>query len=420
MKQTRQFMKTVLAMFFGLIGSGVLQFGIALYILRQTGSSLSFATTMLIGPIVSVIFTPLVGYTVDRYRRKNIVGWSQLISIVTLIVFAVLFTRVSSILQLVIPVLVILKIADIFFSAAYVASVRGIVLDHQINRLQSFISGFQSVAGIISPILGAALYALFRMPVYIGLVAVFELLALLINLSIDFQFNPVSHHTDTTGERNVWQSFKLGLAYIKHKPDLIRMAFVAMLVNFLLVAQSVGVPASLVNLFHLNDAQYGFAMMAGSIGVLATSLIYGLINHQPKRPLVVLYYVGIIMGTILGLLSLPGFLGFSRQQAFYYFFGAMFLSGATAALVNIPMMGYMQRAVEEDYKGRVFTLFGTLATALTPISILIYGYLFDRFSSNWLFLITGLILVSSLSLIWLNTPHHIHREEDHDLSREPL
>lgn len=415
MNANRQLIKTIMALLFGLIGSGVLQFGVALYILRATGSSLSFAMTMIISPLVSIIFTPLIGHMVDRYRRKVIVAWAQISSIVALILFAALFDRVESILLLVIPVLISLKIADSFFSAAFMAAVRGIVYDEQINRLQSFISGFQSVAGIISPILGAALYAILRMPVYILLVASFELIALLINLSIDFEFNPKARSASESSSGGVWQTFVQGFGYIKTRPDLIRMALVAMLVNFLLTSQSVGVPQVLINLFRLSDAQYGLVMMAASIGVLAASLVYGLIDYEAKRPIILLYGVAMAMGLLLALKGLPGLLGFTTTAVFYYFFVVMLLSGVVASLVNIPMMSYLQKAIEDDYKGRVFTLFATLATGLTPLSILLFGVLFDHFSADWLFIGTGLSLIGLIGLIWLRTPA-APLEEAHEIS----
>lgn len=404
MKSNKQLIKTLTALFFGLIGSGVLHFGVALYILRVTGSSLSFAMTMIISPLVSIVFTPLVGHVVDRFPRKGIVRWAQIVSIITLLIFAGLFERVEPVLNLVIPTLIILKITDIFFSSAYMAAVRGIVLDEQINRLQSLISGFQSIAGIISPVLGAALFALLSMPVYIGLVALFELIALMVNMSIDFRFNPLTRvETDQT-QGNVWQTFVQGFRYIRTRPDLIRMALVAMLVNFLLMSQSVGIPQVLVNIFRLSDGQYGLVMMAASIGVLVSSIVYGLVDIQPKRPLILLYLVGIIMGVLLGLKGLPSLFDFSSTQAFYYFFSMMLISGIAASLVNIPMMSYMQKAVEEEYKGRVFTLFSTLATALTPISILMFGVLFDKYSAGWLFVGSGMALIAAVGLIWLLTP----------------
>lgn len=404
MRSNKQFIKTIMSLFFGLVGSGVLQFGVALHILRVTGSSLSFAMTMIISPLVAIIFTPLIGHVVDRYSRKQIVAWAQVVSILALIAFALLFERVENILQLVIPVLVILKIADSFFSAAYLAAVRGIVLDDQINRLQSFISGFQSIAGIISPILGAALYAILRMPVYILLVASFELIALLINLTIDFLYNPVAQREKATNGDTVWQTFLEGFHYIRLRPDLIRMALIAMLVNFLLMSQSVGVPQVLVNVFHLSDAQYGLVMMAASIGVLVSSLIYGLINFEPKRPIILLYIVGLTLGLILALKGLPSLFDFTTSAAFYYFFVMMLISGIVASLVNIPLMSYMQKAISEEYKGRVFTLFSTLATGLTPVSILLFGVLFDKLAAGPLFIGSGLLLILSTGLIWLKTP----------------
>ena len=421
MNANKQVIKTMTANFFGMIGSGVLQFGVALYILRVTGSSLSFAMTMVISPIVSIVLTPLAGHVVDRFDRKRIIGIVQVVSIFTLLAFAGLFTRVEQILQLVIPVLIILRIADMFFSGAYTAAMRGIVLDDQMAQLQSFLGAFSSVAGVLSPLLGAALYALLPMSTYILLVALCELIALLINLTIDFRFNPaILTETAVAVSDGVWKSFREGFAYIRTRIDLVMLALTAMLVNFLMMAKGVGVPLLLINTFGMSDAQYGMIQMATSFGLLVVSVIYGILKFEPKRPVVLLYLIGIMMGLWVAADALPALFGLSTASAYYYFLMLSVVIGGTAALVNIPMMTYMQKQVPEHFKGRVFTLFSTVSMGLTPISILLYGALYEHFPVSPILLVSGMMLIAVVTIIWLKTPKIYLKpvEASHDVSVE--
>lgn len=414
MSVQRQFMKTVTALFFGMIGSGVLNFGISLYVLRTTGSSLSFAMTMIIAPLVQILLTPLVGHVVDRYDRQRIIGSVQVASVLTLVVFALLFQRVNNILYLVLPVLIVLRVADMFFGSAYSSAMRNIVTDDLITRLQSFLSGFQSIAGILSPILGAALYALLSMPVYIGLVAVFELLALLINLTIDFQFNPSEERSEPVQE-GVWASFLQGFEYVKTRPDLIRMGLCATIINLFFMGKAVGQPLLIINHFGMSDTQFGLIQMMASVGMFVLSLIYGIKQYEAKKPLNLLYLVGIILGGIVALSALPGLLHFPAEISFYYFLILSLLAGGTSAMVNIPMMTFMQKQIPDEYKGRAFTLFGTLATGLMPIGILFFGWLYEYIAVSPVFLVVGFLIIAIMSYMKLKTPPHLMREEHYDV-----
>ncbi|KFK72995.1 ferroportin1 family protein [Bacillus cereus] len=82
-----QIIKVLTSHFISNFGSQVFSFGIGLFVLKETGSALSFGITILIGPLISLLLTPLVGYTVDKLNRKIIVQGAQILSILSLIFF---------------------------------------------------------------------------------------------------------------------------------------------------------------------------------------------------------------------------------------------------------------------------------------------------------------------------------------------
>jgi len=53
----------------------------------------------------------------------------------------------------------------------------------------------------------------------------------------------------------------------------------------------------------------------------------------------------------------------------------------------------MQKMIEDDYKGRVFSIVETMAMALMPLGTVIYGFLYDLLPAE------GILIVSSLLLI---------------------
>ena len=58
------------------------------------------------------------------------------------------------------------------------------------------------------------------------------------------------------------------------------------------------------------------------------------------------------------------------------------LLGLTHIIVNTPMMVMMQKMIDDDYKGRVFSILETMAMALMPLGMVIYGFLYDILLRN--------------------------------------
>ncbi len=88
-----QITKMLTSHFISNFGSQVFSFGVGLFVLKETESALSFGITILIGPLISLLLTPLVGHIVDNFSRKIIVQIAQISSVLSLILFFVFQKR---------------------------------------------------------------------------------------------------------------------------------------------------------------------------------------------------------------------------------------------------------------------------------------------------------------------------------------
>lgn len=73
----KQIRKAVTSDFIGSFSSSLFNFAIGLYILKMTGSAMTFGTTLLIGPLIGIVFSPLIGYVSDHYENKHVMIPSQ-------------------------------------------------------------------------------------------------------------------------------------------------------------------------------------------------------------------------------------------------------------------------------------------------------------------------------------------------------
>ncbi len=68
----------------------------------------------------------------------------------------------------------------------------------------------------------------------------------------------------------------------------------------------------------------------------------------------------------------------------------MFSFGVTLIIVNTPIQVMMQKMIDDDYKGRVFSILETMAMALMPLGMVLYGFLYDILPAQWILIVSSL------------------------------
>jgi len=84
------------------------------------------------------------------------------------------------------------------------------------------------------------------------------------------------------------------------------------------------------------------------------------------------------------------------MQMLIFYIALMFIQGVMIIFINTPMQVYFQKTIDDDYKGRVFSLLETFAIALMPIGMVLFGVLFDVFPPEPIFLISAVILIGTV------------------------
>src|SRR5574341_331797 len=131
----KQIRKSIVSSLVGQLGSQSFNFALGLMLLTKTGSSLSFAASQVIGPIISLLFVPIVGPTVDRLSKKQVIAVSQIATIIGLIGYALSLRYFAfNILPPTLILITILAVSDQFTLTAYNAGAKGLVLDAHIQR----------------------------------------------------------------------------------------------------------------------------------------------------------------------------------------------------------------------------------------------------------------------------------------------
>lgn len=142
----------------------------------------------------------------------------------------------------------------------------------------------------------------------------------------------------------------------------------------------------------MDSHRYGITESAFAVGMLVFSL-YLAVRKEVKYPLILAKWGIVGLGGIFIAMCLPLIITFSSNFVFVYYFVLNFLLGSAVILINTPISVMMQKTIAEEYKGRIFAIMETIATALIPLGTLVYGGLYDWLPAQWVMGTSGLVLI---------------------------
>ena len=76
--------------------------------------------------------------------------------------------------------------------------------------------------------------------------------------------------------------------------------------------------------------------------------------------------------------------------------------GITMPLFNTPFTVLLQQKVDEQYLGRVFSVFTMISSSAMPLAMLAFGPLADIIQIEWMLLVTGALLAGEAFLMLRN------------------
>jgi MFS transporter, DHA3 family, macrolide efflux protein len=374
-------------------GSQVYAFAISFYILQLTGSATSFATNLICNILPRTLIAPFAGAITDRYSRKRIVIAAQIA--ITLTIGGLLAVSLVSGLSLVSIYITtcILSISSTFSGVAFTSSITGLIDKARIQKAMSLNQMSISFAAIASPAVGGLLYGTVSIPVFLIIYMVASSFAVILESTMNFRlFAAEKQAVEGEAKETMFESIKAGIRYLKLQPIILTMMWIGLLINFLFGAFEVGYSYILIDKLKMESQHFGFTQGAFSVGMLLMSGYYS-VRKEVRFPLLISKRGILVMGIIMAAVALPLLNSLSYGLVFAYYMLLMFCFGATIMIVNTPLQVMLQKTIEDDFKGRVFSIIETMAMALMPLGMVLYGFLYDIFPGQWILLLSAAVLI---------------------------
>ena len=396
-----------------LFGSRLVQFALIWWLTAETGSATVLAIASLIGLLPTVLLGPFAGALVDRWKRRQVILIVDTAIALATLLLAYLFVIDAVGVTTVYVLLLVRGIGESSHWPSMSAATSLMVPDDQLTRVQGLNQMLQGGLNIVAAPLGALLLGILPMQAIMLIDVVTAAFAILPLLVISIP--EVAHHEETSPSESpptFWEDFRSGLQYVRSWPGLMMLMLLAMVVNFLLTPAGALMPILVADYFKGGPLQLGWIEAAFGFGMIAGGLALGAWGGFKKR----------ILTSMLGLLGLGiGFslIGFIPSNLFWLGVVSAFFAASMVPMVNGPVHAILQSAVEPEMQGRVFTLVGSLGSAMAPLGLIVAGPVADAIGVQSWYVIGGLACIL-MAVVGYSIPAVMNIEENHRKSGESV
>lgn len=391
--------------FVSLVGTYMYSFAMSLYILKQTGSGTSFALNLLLSVMPRVILGPIAGVLADRIDRRKMVVGMDILSGLTVLILLPLSWIYGMRIPFIYANTLLLSIINTFFTVTISASLPNMVRKESLIKINSYSQAAESVSSIASPILGGIIYYMMPINLFIALNGISFILSAISEMFIDFNLTKeaVEDKTnDKIGVRSILSDMKSGFMFFREQKALFTLLKFSIILNFF-VGPSMGVvmPFIINNTLALSEIHYGLIEGSFSVGALISSLVISKLPEREKKLPALVFGTG-CCGAVMLLMAFPVLNTaklFSDNVYAAYYMIMMILFSILLMIINIPVMVLIQKLTPDHMMGRVISLVQTMASAITPLGLILMGILVDLMPVYSALIASGVVfLVISLMM----------------------
>ncbi|MGC5328106.1 MFS transporter [Brevibacillus sp. SYSU BS000544] len=389
--------------FVSLFGTSVYNFAISFYVLKVTGSGLSFAISLALGTIPSIICGPVSAVLTDRVNRKKMIVFMDGIS--GMMVLGLLAT--ATVDQLSIPYIyittVLLSICHTFFDTPMGASIPNLVSRDSLPKINSWNEAVTSITNMAGPFLGGLIFAFVDIKAFLLINAVSFFISGISMMGIDFNLNKrneaneeaAQNMTLSASDRGFVAELRSGIRYIVNEKWMkALLSFFVFLNFFMTFGMAVPIPYIVNEVLRLSTVQFGIIEAMFPFGVLVGSIIFSVSkgNISNFRKMIQSFVVIDIGVLLLGIVTCTSLFTLGNAAYFAIIAFLFFIVSAAVPFIMIPVNIMLQSRVPDEMRGKVLGLLGTIATLLIPLASILSGTLLDSIPAYMLPVFSALIL----------------------------
>jgi MFS transporter, DHA3 family, macrolide efflux protein len=364
-----------------LFGTALVQYAIMWYITLETQSGVMMTISIICGFVPTFFLSPFAGVWADRYNRKTLIILADGMIAVSTLVLAILFFLGYDAFWLLFVMSAIRACGTAVQTPAVGAFIPQIVPEDQLTRVNGINGSIQALIMIVAPTISGALLskATIETIFFIDVItAAFAIIILIV-------FLHVSAHAKALkiDQNSYFHDLREGFLYIKNH-EFLKKFFLFCAVFLVLISPSAFLtPLQVTRSFGEDVWRLTAIEIAFAVGMMGGGLLMATWGGY-KNKIHTMALSSIIIGACtvaLGVVS-----------AFWLYLVFMAIVGITIPLFNTPSTVLLQEKMEPDLIGRVFGVYGMIATSMMPLGMLLFGPLSDFVKIEWLLIGTGFLI----------------------------
>jgi len=421
-KPTKLFNKNFFLLWQGqtisILGSQAFSIAMLLWIQQTTGSATLMGLIFAMAAIPAIILGPFGGTFADRYSRKKILIFSDIVRGIAVISLGLLMFRNTVQTEILLVglflVAILNSVVSTIFGPAFSASIPEIVpkenlaAANSLNQLSGSVTVFigQGLGGVLFRILGAPL--LFLVDGFTFLYA-----------SISESFITIPQ--DIPEKKGNWsEQFRIfikdlvdGFRYIVNRPGLRDTVIISAVLVFFAAPMMILLPFFVEDFLGATIDWYGYILAIVSVGTVVGFILAGGLRLQAKtRGRVLLTFI-ILQSAIFALFGLAG--------TVYVAAGLGFLYGCMNGFIMVNFTTIVQITTPDEIRGRVFGILATIQGSLAPLAIGLAGIIADLVNQNipLIYISSGVIMTVFVIIVAFD--HHFREflSSEHEVEESP-
>lgn len=363
--RTLTFLLVWLGQLVSLVGSGLTGFALGTIVYETSNSVTQYGLVVLSAMLPNILISPLAGALVDRWDRRRVILFSDLIAGLSTLCIALLFLSGQAKLWQICLTSIISSACNAFQWPAYAAATTLLVPKEHYGRANGMVQLSQAVSYLISPALAGFLVMRIQVAGVILIDFATFLFAVLTLLLVQFPTpKPITDEKAKKG--SLRQEIAYGLIYLAARPGLMGMLMLFAALNFLMGFVNTLV-TPLVLAFTTKDI-LGTMMSIGGTGMLVGGGVMSAWGGPKRRINGVLGFL-FLTGVFILIGGLQPSIYLTTIAAFGFFFCIPFVGAASQAI--------WQSKVAPDLQGRVFATRSMIAQLAAPVAMVLAGPLAD-------------------------------------------
>lgn len=364
-----------------LITSSALQMALIFYLTEKTNSSMTLALATLVGFLPQGVLGLFIGGWIDRHSRKRIMIGADLFIAAVSALLAVISAFLDPPVWVVLAILFLRSIGSAFHTPSINAVTPLIVPTDKLAKCTGYIQSLQSVSSIVSPALGALLYAQCTLTEIIALDVVGAVIASIAVMLVKIPNIDVANIPQSEG---VLAGAKEAYRILAQQKGLLTLLWMGALYMFAYMPINALFP--LISMNHFGGTTWHVAMSESvfAAGMLLGGIVLGVWGGFQRKTTTVLLSIA-VMGIALliaGVLPASGFIAFVVCCAIMGFFAPFY--GVQTAIY--------QEMVRPEYLGRVFSLSLSTMSLAMPLGLIAAGCFADMTGVETWFAISGIFI----------------------------